>query len=207
MAKQATASTPTPEAAAAPNGESKRARVTETTYLDGSGDKVTDIRKAAGVHIVVKGGGELTITEGELPAEVANAAKWFGLQTKLTNTLGAAVKKFGPSEAFDGMAGLWETMQNGEWSQRGAGEGGPRISLLVEAAENVFRDAGESDEFVGAIRDQIKAMDEDQRKAFAENKKIKAEVERLKAERAAERARKAAAEAEEGGDELPTFGA
>lgn len=178
----------------------KRAQRTRSFYFDANGDETKDVREAAGVQIEVldSGGDPLRVVFDDLPAPVQNAGMAFGIQTKLTNGLGGIIKSDGPGEGLERMLTIFETLGNGEWSDRKPGEGGPRISLLVEAAVNLY---GKSD---AEMREKIAAMDEDSRKRFAANSKIDSEVKRLQAIRAQERADKAREAA--GEESLPELG-
>lgn len=137
---------------------------------------------------VTESGASLTCALAELPDDVKVRLMLHGLNAKVGDS--AADKN---TDALEKMTGVWDSLKAGEWTQRGGGESGPRITILAEALARV-RDRTVEDA-VAYLADQ----DEEKVKAIRKVPEIEAAMKAIRAERAAAAA-KAASKAAKGAE-------
>ena len=108
--------------------------------------------------------------------------------------------------AKDNVKRVWGNLVNKLWTVRG--EGGARITQLVQAVFDVYSKKDES-LTVQAVAEKLADMDKDDKASLSKSKSIAARIAIIQAEKAAEKAKIAAAAAsDESADEGPelTFG-
>jgi hypothetical protein len=160
--------------------KTKRAEKTKRIFLAPDADgNLADIGRNPRVDIQeftftdVASGENLKVTQADLFGTEVDVSKikpagvlcaWFGLKVNLGNAFG------GKNASFEDVLGRLEHILDGEWSE-GAGESGPRKTLLAEAIVRVKKEAGE-DRTIDEIAAKLAAMDNEQRKALQSDPKV-----------------------------------
>lgn len=128
--------------------KTKRAEKTKRIFSNADGEDLgrnPSMEVAKFAFTDVKGGETVEVTRDQLfgtdvdvskikPAAVMCA--WFGLKVNLGNAFG------GKNATFEGVLARLEMILDGEWSE-GAGESGPRKTILAEAMLRFKTEAGE----------------------------------------------------------------
>ena len=142
----------------------------------------------------------IAVKLGDFNQDVVTAAAFHGFSQKLGDTFAG---KKDVEEAAEVTAALFERLQEGVWiAERESA--GPRTSVLLEAVMAAFTAAGqEVDE--DTMREKIKGLETDARKALQADPAVSAQYDRIKAERAAAKAAKSAAKAEDAESQITTL--
>ena len=143
-----------------------------------------------------------TVELGKFPADIELQLNWFGRSEKFGNFYAGA--KGDADKAHEMFLTGRENLANGEWSERGGGEG-ERPSMVVDAVVAALEAAGETvDEGRKAtIHEKVKTKEG--RKAALANPAINAEYERVRAAKAKAKADAAKKAAKEEGADLSAF--
>ena len=117
----------------------------------------------------------------KFPDAIEARLDWFGRSEKFGNLYAGA--KGDADKAHEMFLTGFENLANGEWSERGGGEG-ERPSMVVDAVVAALEAAGEevSDERKTSIHEKVKTKEG--RKAALANPAINAEYERVRAAKA-----------------------
>jgi hypothetical protein len=165
--------------------ENKKPRKTERAFIAADGSE-TKRPTGATVGFRIKElstNREVKRSFTDYPENIRTCAMGFGFVTNLGNTIGA--KNADPEDLF----ARDELLMNGEWAE--AGEGGPRISVLVQAMLRAAQSAGKTVN-QEQVETFVKGLDEAGRKSIKEDPPIKAAFDAILAENAAARAAESA---------------
>lgn len=123
--------------------------------------------------------------------KVKNEAFGNGISQKLGDSFAGAKSVSEAVAAVDDMA---ERLQDGDWNLTGRG-GSSRETLLALAISRVYNQP------INAVNAKLAEIDDEDKKAYAKNKKIAAEIEAIKVERAEAKAARLAAAADDADDD------
>lgn len=131
----------------------------------------------------------------ELNEDIINRLALHGLSQKLGDSYAGAGGEDDPVEyAKEALAGVYESLKEGNWTQRTGGTAGPRVTLLAEALHRATgRDLEECSSMVNDLRVAAGDGDEDAKAkldAIKNHPQVKAAQSEIRAERAAAKAAK-----------------
>ena len=166
--------------------KTKRAEKSKRIFIqpDGSHSVKPTVETTAFQYIEMPTGDMLEVSAKELfgaatdmnkvaPGAILSA--WFGLKTNLGNAHG------GKDSTMEDVRARHEFIMSGEWSE-GAGEKGPRKTILAEAFVRAKAEAGEEISMADAIA-KISALSKENKAKLSEDARVALQYEEILAER------------------------
>lgn len=159
--------------------------------------EAVDNTETGSVSVSVKGSDTLSVALSELSSAIVARLALHGLKQKLVDSYSGAKKAVEDGEydsreeyAAEQVARIINQLKAGEWSAKREGTGGPRTTLLAQAAAEVL---GITVEEATA---KLSAMDDETKKKISKAPKVALVLARLRKEAEARREAKLKAEAE-----------
>ena len=160
----------------------KRVGVCAKAYVmaDGTRSRSAD-PEAVALEFAFANGSTEIVELGMFPVPIELQLAWFGRSEKFGNFYAGA--KGDPEKAHEMFLTGKENLANGEWSERGGGEG-ERPSMVVDAVVAALEAAGEIVDEARKATIHEKVKTKEGRKAALANPAINAEYERVRAAKA-----------------------